>query len=102
LPCNKLLAIVDAAKEIFRIHAYEHSGASPSLVEMSSSSQYGNPQQGLGGANSVVSQSSLGADDFLPIFIYCIVGAEIERASALCKFPTQDVFFVQSINAVSN
>eukprot|EP00550_Attheya_septentrionalis_P008202 CAMPEP_0198297898 /NCGR_PEP_ID=MMETSP1449-20131203/38765_1 /TAXON_ID=420275 /ORGANISM="Attheya septentrionalis, Strain CCMP2084" /LENGTH=1294 /DNA_ID=CAMNT_0043999003 /DNA_START=98 /DNA_END=3982 /DNA_ORIENTATION=+ len=84
LPCNKLLAIVDAAKEIFRIHAYEHSGASPSLVEMSSSSQYGNPQQGLGGANSVVSQSSLGADDFLPIFIYCIVGAEIERASALC------------------
>ena len=28
----------------------------------------------------------LSADDFLPIFIYCFVQAELLRPSALCKF----------------
>jgi hypothetical protein len=28
--------------------------------------------------------TALGADDFLPIFIYCIVNSNIERPCALC------------------
>eukprot|EP00592_Proboscia_alata_P003205 CAMPEP_0194376282 /NCGR_PEP_ID=MMETSP0174-20130528/24705_1 /TAXON_ID=216777 /ORGANISM="Proboscia alata, Strain PI-D3" /LENGTH=1046 /DNA_ID=CAMNT_0039156867 /DNA_START=85 /DNA_END=3225 /DNA_ORIENTATION=+ len=52
LPCAKLSAIVSAAKQIFKLHAAEHS-------------------------------SDLGADEFLPIFIFCIVRAELERPCAL-------------------
>ncbi len=59
LPCNKLKAIVNASKEIGRLAKEEH------------------PQK--------TSQSTLGADDFLPIFIYCVVNADIERPCALCK-----------------
>jgi Vacuolar sorting protein 9 (VPS9) domain len=56
LPCVKLRAIVDAAREISRLHEREHGQA-----------------------------SLLGADDFLPIFIFCVVRAEMERPCALCK-----------------
>ncbi len=57
LPCVKLRAIVDAAREISRLHESEHGG-----------------------------QELLGADEFLPIFIFCVVRAEMERPCALSKF----------------
>ncbi len=53
LPCNKLCAVVDAGKEVARLSKIESDG------------------------------DPLGADDFLPIFIYCVVRAEIERPCAL-------------------
>jgi hypothetical protein len=55
LPCAKLRAIVDAAREISRLHQQEHG-----------------------------KDLLLGADDFLPIFIFCVVRAEMERPCALC------------------
>jgi len=58
LPCNKLNAIVGAGKEIGRLSILEHPSTS--------------------------GHSSLGADDFLPIFIYCVVNAGIDRPCALC------------------
>ena len=59
LPCAKLRAIVDSATEISRLYVQEkHVGEG--------------------------SQQELGADDFLPIFIYCVVQAEMERPCALC------------------
>ena len=70
LPCNKLRAIVDAAKEIYRLHEEEQlmnlsrkEGSSESLDE---------------------SIEKLGADDFLPMFVYCIIMADLERPCALC------------------
>eukprot|EP00977_Amphora_coffeiformis_P023625 scaffold13853_cov147-Amphora_coffeaeformis.AAC.2 len=60
LPCVKLRAIVDAAQEISRIFAQKRAAA-----------------QGSSG-------SSFGADQFLPIFIFCVVQAEIDRPCALC------------------
>jgi hypothetical protein len=57
LPCNKLRAIVHAAKEIGRLHEREHCDNTSALT--------------------------LGADDFLPIFIFCVVRAEIEKPCAL-------------------
>ena len=57
LPCVKLRAIVDAAREISQLHGREHDG-----------------------------YDLLGADDFLPIFIFCVVRAEMERPCALSKF----------------
>ena len=59
LPCAKLRAIVDSATEISRLYLQERNS-------------------GMG------SQQELGADDFLPIFIYCVVQAEMERPCALC------------------
>ena len=55
LPSVKLRAIVEASREISRLHEREHG-------------------------DGVV----LGADDFLPIFIFCVVQAEMERPCALC------------------
>ena len=54
LPCVKLRAIVDAAREISQLHDTEHGG-----------------------------KELLGADEFLPIFIFCVVRAEMERPCAL-------------------
>ena len=59
LPCAKLRAIVDSATEISRLYMQERH-------------------------SSTGSQKELGADDFLPIFIYCVVQAEMERPCALC------------------
>jgi len=55
LPCVKLRAIVDAAREISQLYERENS-----------------------------EQALLGADKFLPIFIFCVVQAEMERPCALC------------------
>lgn len=54
LPCSKLRAIVDSAREISKLYSQEHGN-----------------------------RSTLGADDFLPIFIFCVVRADIERPCAL-------------------
>jgi Vacuolar sorting protein 9 (VPS9) domain len=78
LPCIKLRAIVDAAREIFRILSEEASAAENTNSPM---------EMDPNGNNNVTirtSRSSLGADDFLPIFIYCVVQAEMERPCALC------------------
>jgi len=56
LPCVKLRAIVDAAREISQLHESEHDG-----------------------------DKLLGADEFLPIFIFCVVRAEMERPCALSR-----------------
>eukprot|EP00549_Striatella_unipunctata_P019264 CAMPEP_0118719266 /NCGR_PEP_ID=MMETSP0800-20121206/29359_1 /TAXON_ID=210618 ORGANISM="Striatella unipunctata, Strain CCMP2910" /NCGR_SAMPLE_ID=MMETSP0800 /ASSEMBLY_ACC=CAM_ASM_000638 /LENGTH=359 /DNA_ID=CAMNT_0006626575 /DNA_START=87 /DNA_END=1166 /DNA_ORIENTATION=+ len=60
LPCSKLRAIVDAANQVSLLYSSEH------------------PKKD--GEDEMV----LGADDFLPIFIYCVVRAEMERPCALC------------------
>lgn len=70
LPCVKLRAVVDAAKEISQLDAEERSVF---------------PDATFFDATVVTKVKALGADDFLPIFIYCFVQAKIERPSALCK-----------------
>jgi hypothetical protein len=72
LPCAKLRFIVDAAREISRLYEKEHPKVSQASAEE--------------GGNQVEKTTLLGADDFLPIFIFCVVRAEMERPSALCKF----------------
>jgi Vacuolar sorting protein 9 (VPS9) domain len=67
LPCVKLRAIVDAAREIFRI-----------------SSSYSKSGDRCGASQRTGEDRNLGADDFLPIFIYCVVLADLERPCALC------------------
>jgi hypothetical protein len=53
-PCAKLRAIVDAAREISRLYTQEHDG-----------------------------KGVVGADEFLPVFIFCVVKANIDRPCAL-------------------
>ncbi len=59
LPCIKLRAIVDAASEINRIFG---------RLKGCEDERHGH----------------IGADEFLPVFIYCVVKAEMERPCALC------------------
>jgi Vacuolar sorting protein 9 (VPS9) domain len=70
LPCVKLRAIVDAAREIFRIFSQQQQDQSTCVKPQS--------------IENKVETGHLGADDFLPIFIYCVVQAEMERPCALC------------------
>ena len=70
LPCKKLRAIVDAAKEIYRLHEEER--------------QINISQQDSGGQALEESMEKLGADDFLPIFVFCIIMTDLERPCALC------------------
>ena len=69
LPCVKLRAIVDAAKEITHLDAEERSVF---------------PEATFFDGQVVTKTKTLGADDFLPIFIFCFVQAKIERPQALC------------------
>ncbi|EED87793.1 predicted protein [Thalassiosira pseudonana CCMP1335] len=69
LPCVKLRAIVDAAKEITRLDSEERSCF---------------PEKSFFDAPVLTKTVTLGADDFLPIFIFCFVQAKIERPCALC------------------
>lgn len=62
---------MDAAKEISQLDSEERSGVSDASFF---------------DGKVEAKQKALGADDFLPIFIYCFVQAKIERPSALCKF----------------
>ena len=70
LPCVKLRAIVDAAIEITQLDSEERSCI---------------PGESFFDGRVVTKTKALGADDFLPIFIFCFVQAKIERPSALCK-----------------
>lgn len=65
LPCVKLRAIVDAAREITRLVA-SHGRHSPLFQSV-----------------DLIQKFNLGADDFLPIFIFCVVKTELERPCAL-------------------
>ena len=67
LPCAKLRAIVEAAREIARICADYNKGTAKS----------NNTPPDL-------EFQQLGADQFLTILIYCVVMSNIERPSALC------------------
>ena len=66
-PSMKLKAIVDAAGELYRI---QNSDAAASDYPAKTNQ---------------LESNGLGADDFLTIFIFCVVQAEMERPSALCK-----------------
>ncbi|GKY95179.1 hypothetical protein MPSEU_000481300 [Mayamaea pseudoterrestris] len=66
LPCVKLRAIVEAAREISRLVSSEHGATHLG-------------QEGLATSRS----PNLGADNFLPIFIYCMVKADLDRPCAL-------------------
>ena len=79
LPCAKLRAIVDAAKEITYVYAHEHENP-------------GRATEKNEGDN--LQKAALGADDFLPIFIYSVVRAGMERPCALCKSWSPCVSFV--------
>jgi hypothetical protein len=68
LPCVKLRAIVAAAREINRLFASDHTNQISDYED----------------ETRRIEILRLGADDFLPIFIYCVVQAEIERPCALC------------------
>lgn len=78
LPCTKLRAILDAAKEIIHVFAEEHR--STSEEKEAPEEQVTNDK-----SETDVEETTLGADDFLPILIYCVVQAEMERPCALCK-----------------
>ena len=71
LPCVKLRAVVDAAKEISQLDSEERSVFPDSTF--------------FDGPAEAAKVKALGADDFLPIFIFCFVQAKIERPSALCE-----------------
>jgi hypothetical protein len=78
LPCTKLRAILDAAKEI--IHVFEEQHRSTSGEKEAPEEQVTYEK-----SETDVQETTLGADDFLPILIYCVVQAEMERPCALCK-----------------
>ena len=62
--------MVDAAKEVSQLDSEERSAF---------------PEASFFDGQVVPETKALGADDFLPIFIYCFVQAKIERPSALCE-----------------
>jgi len=67
---------VDAAKEISQLDSEERSVF---------------PDSTFFDGKVVTKTKTIGADDFLPIFIFCFVQAKIERPSALCKL-NQSIF----------
>jgi len=77
LPCVKLRAIVDSAKEVIRLHNWEHKFKAPDESAVAE-----------GAILPGKACCSLGADDFLPIFIFCVVRAELERPCALAVLLT--------------
>lgn len=79
LPCAKLRAILDAAKEIIRLYSEEHKTSEEKQTPKEQATNDENE-------NDILRKSDLGADDFLPIFIYSVVRAEMERPCALCKW----------------
>jgi len=85
LPCTKLQAIVAAAKEINRLFISEHSLPQPQDASLSDAEVL---VEGLSiseaKAESPEDRPTLGADEFLPIFIFCVTRSEIERPCALC------------------
>lgn len=103
LPCAKLRAIVEAAREISLLFGNEHQDddeddggdtVSPSDATHDSHEKKQRSMEKRA-ANTTKKKKKkkrdLGADDFLPIFIYCVVRAEMERPSALCELTTPRV-----------
>ena len=84
LPCSKLRFIVDAAREITRLHDEERQIRSPGSAKLDADDR----------------DKILGADDFLPIFIFCVVRAEMERPSALCKCSHYIYDFISFVSAL--
>ena len=86
LPCEKLQAIVDASKEIGRLYDDEHNGTNE--LSDGDKNHLNNGSNHSKNTNSQVTrlEKSLSADDFLPIFIFCVVRAELERPCAMCEF----------------
>ena len=86
LPCTKLQAIVAAAKEINRLFISEHSLPQPQDASLNDLDVL---VEGLcvseAKAKGPEDKPTLGADEFLPIFIFCVTRSEIERPCALCK-----------------
>lgn len=86
LPCEKLQAIVDAAKEVARLYDDEHNSKTKNLKDGMNDDE--NEKQSTIPRNlsrsSFQKEKTLSADDFLPIFIFCVVRAELERPCALC------------------
>ncbi len=72
LPCVKLRAIVHAAKEIVRLRTWEVSLTKREITAEVLNTYPGQPY------------CSLGADEFLPIFIFSVTRADLERPFALC------------------
>ena len=102
LPCAKLRAIVEAAREISRLYQEEQSERQRQLrqsqqhdaprvdedSEEDSKGSHGSATRQPSGAaegGDDSTQEHLSADDFLPIFIFCVVQAQMERPCALCK-----------------
>ena len=69
-------AVVESAKEITRLHSVEHSN-----IEQPQDAS--NVKESNDQINSVIKANVLGADDFLPIYIFCIIRSEMERPCAL-------------------
>ena len=82
LPCEKLQAIINAAKEVARLYDDEHNGINK---------QSGGEKNG----SKIITEKEkrLSADEFLPIFIFCVVRAELERPCALCKYRVENLNF---------
>ena len=81
LPCAKLRAIVEAAREIARICANENeSRRSQTASQVQDHREVHHPSE----KKEEATLGQLGADQFLPILIYCVVMAAIERPCALC------------------
>ena len=103
LPCAKLRAIVEAAREISRLYEEEqkerhqqqrvevdnHSGGdmNKEVFETAAEGNHRLTRELTGEADNgnESAKEHLGADDFLPIFIFCVVQAQMERPCALCK-----------------
>jgi hypothetical protein len=84
LPCAKLRAIVDAAREISKLYNEEQNQSGKERHERIPPDEDGKASDDK--KEEEVGQEHLGADDFLPIFIFCVVRAEMERPCALCKY----------------
>jgi hypothetical protein len=84
LPCAKLRAIVDAAREISKLYNQEHDQSGKQIHERIPPDDDGTASDDR--REGEVARDHLGADDFLPIFIFCVVRAEMERPCALCKY----------------
>jgi hypothetical protein len=84
LPCAKLRAIVDAAREISKLYNQEHNHAAKQRHERIPPGDDRTASDDK--KEEEAAEEHLGADDFLPIFIFCVVRAEMERPCALCKY----------------
>lgn len=76
-------AIVESAKEVTRLYTSEHH----QIVEQPQDTSLSEPSAldnlSTKSFKHVMETDIIGADDFLPIFIFCVVRSEMERPCAL-------------------